>query len=81
MCTITLKATCAWMPKLDVSALQSMMVDPVVAADGRTYERSALEAWLQQHQVSPVTGHHLLHTRLVPNVAARAALSNCHLGI
>lgn len=69
------------MPELGVCALQSMMVDPVVAADGRTYERSAMEAWLQQHHVSPVTGHHLLHTILVPNVAARAALSNCYLGI
>lgn len=59
--------------------MQSMMVDPVVAADGRTYERSAMQSWLQRHLVSPVTGDPLLHPRLVPNVAARAALANFQL--
>ncbi len=54
--------------------MQAMMVDPVIAADGRTYERRAMELWLQQHDTSPVTGHKLLHGRLVPNIAARAAL-------
>lgn len=60
-------------------ALQNMMVDPFVAADGRTYERMAMEAWLQQHDTSPVTGDKLMHKRLVPNVAARAALTNQQL--
>ncbi|KAL0038943.1 hypothetical protein WJX77_002847 [Trebouxia sp. C0004] len=44
----------------------SMVVDPVVAADERTYERSAMEAWLQQHHVSPVRGHHLVHADWSP---------------
>ena len=54
------------------------MVDPVIAADGRTYERTAMEDWLQHH-TSPVTGDQLLHTRLVPNVVARAAMSHQQL--
>lgn len=33
-----------------------MMTDPVVAADGVTYERAAINEWLQQRDVSPVTG-------------------------
>ncbi len=55
------------------------MVDPVIAADGRTYERSAMEEWLHQHDTSPVTGDRLLHVRLVPNVIARAAMTNQQL--
>ena len=31
------------------------MVDPVIAADGHSYERKAIEAWLHQHSVSPVS--------------------------
>lgn len=31
------------------------MVDPVFAADGHTYEREAIEAWLQAHSTSPMT--------------------------
>lgn len=33
-----------------------MMRDPVVAADGVTYERAAINEWLQRRDVSPVTG-------------------------
>ena len=59
--------------------LQSVMVDPVIAADGRTYERRAMEEWLQHHHTSPVTADQLQHTRLVPNVVARAAMSHQQL--
>ena len=55
--------------------LQAAMVDPVIAADGHTYERGSIAAWLRQHDTSPVTGVRLQHSRLVPNVAARAMLS------
>ena len=43
------------------------MQEPVIAADGHTYEQAAMKAWLQQHTTSPVTGNDLPHTRLVPN--------------
>lgn len=52
------------------------MADPVIAADGRSYERVAMEDWLQHHDTSPVTGSMLLRKRLVPNVLARAAIAN-----
>ena len=44
------------------------MQDPVLAADGHTYEREAIERWLENNDESPVTGGILRHTRLIPNV-------------
>ena len=35
------------------------MSDPVTAADGMTYERAAIERWLQEHGTSPVSYTHL----------------------
>lgn len=58
-----------------VFASQVFMVDPVIAADGHTYERTALERWLQGSCLSPVTGSKLPHTRLVPNVLVKSALA------
>ena len=43
--------------------LQVLMVDPVIAADGHTYDRAALQEWLQDHTTSPVTGATLEHHR------------------
>jgi hypothetical protein len=34
---------------------QEPMIDPVVAADGHTYERAAIEVWLASHDNSPMT--------------------------
>jgi hypothetical protein len=43
------------------------MVDPVVAADGHTYERSAITRWMQTSDKSPLTGEVLSHSKLVSN--------------
>ncbi|KAL3153160.1 hypothetical protein ABBQ38_011912 [Trebouxia sp. C0009 RCD-2024] len=51
------------------------MVDPVIAGDGHTYERTAIQHWLQGSSLSPVTGDKLPHTRLVPNVLVKSALA------
>ena len=51
------------------------MKEPVIAADGHTYERAALEAWLLHSSTSPVTGDPLAHTRIVPNVLIRSAIA------
>ena len=54
------------------------MKDPVIAADGQTYERGAIQEWLvalggaPAH--SPVSGQLLEHTHLLPNLAMRALL-------
>ena len=56
--------------------VQVMMVDPVIAADGHTYERAAIQQWLQTKATSPVTSVLLKHTRLVPNVLAKTAIQS-----
>ncbi|GJP73714.1 hypothetical protein CLOP_g4406 [Closterium sp. NIES-67] len=43
------------------------MRDPVVAADGHTYEREYIETWIATSGVSPVTGQPLAHRALTPN--------------
>jgi hypothetical protein len=44
------------------------LTDPVIAADGFTYERSAIEGWFSSGKVtSPSTNEPLSHQRLIPN--------------
>ena len=54
-----------------VCSMQEEMVDPVIAADGHTYERMAIEIWLKGHDTSPMNGQQLAHKRLVPNVIVK----------
>eukprot|EP01052_Picozoa_sp_SAG31_P000949 SAG31_NODE_30_length_32545_cov_9.378999_12_plen_468_part_00 len=51
-----------------------IMADPVICADGHSYERKAIAAWLQNHRTSPRTGLPLEDTKLVPNHALRGAI-------
>jgi serine/threonine protein kinase len=52
-----------------------MMVDPVVAADGFTYERCHIERWIRGGGVSsPMTGQRLPHTKLTPNLTLKAMI-------
>ncbi len=46
--------------------LQVVMVEPVIAADGHTYEKAAIKAWLLDNTTSPVTREDLAHMRLIP---------------
>ena len=60
--------------------VQERLVDPVVAADGESYERDAMEAWLaQKGAVSPVTGQPLPSRDLTPNYSLRNLLQNLSL--
>jgi hypothetical protein len=52
----------------------AIMVDPVFCADGVTYERAAIELWLQSQNVSPVSGQVLFHKNLSPNDRLRAEI-------
>ena len=51
-----------------------VMENPAVAADGQTYERDAIENWVQSHNTSPLTNAMLPHTGLIPNIALRKAI-------
>ncbi|KAG2443689.1 hypothetical protein HXX76_002037 [Chlamydomonas incerta] len=66
---------------------QEVMEDPVVAADGHTYERKLIEKWMQRAQASgsaagpsssaprsPMTNQPLPNTVLVPILALRSAI-------
>lgn len=46
---------------------QELMKDPVVAADGFTYEREHISKWMATCNLSPSTGLPLAHTALTPN--------------
>ncbi|KAL3144209.1 hypothetical protein ABBQ32_003989 [Trebouxia sp. C0010 RCD-2024] len=52
-----------------------VLQDPVILADGHTYERNAVEEWLQLRDTSPVTGAVLPHKRMLPNVLIKQALA------
>jgi hypothetical protein len=53
------------------------MIDPVVAADGHTYERFAIARWLHESDKSPLTGSILPHKSLVPNYMLVSSLQEC----
>ncbi|KAH6817924.1 U-box domain-containing protein kinase family protein [Perilla frutescens var. frutescens] len=54
---------------------QEIMQDPVVAADGFTYESEALKGWLESgHDTSPMTNLKLQHCDMVPNHTLRSAI-------
>ncbi|MQL98669.1 hypothetical protein Taro_031378 [Colocasia esculenta] len=58
-------------------AVQEIMHDPVVAADGFTYEGEALRGWLQKgRETSPMTNLKLDHLNLTSNHALRFAIQD-----
>ena len=53
------------------------MEDPVIAADGHSYEKSEINAWFARgNNTSPKTGAQLEDTRLFPNHNLRNAIQN-----
>ena len=53
-----------------------LMEDPVLAADGHSYERQAIEAWLATHSTSPKSGQELPSAALIPNHALRNIIAD-----
>lgn len=51
------------------------MLNPVVAADGHTYEKSAILRWLQTSHISPLTGEVMRHKEVVPNYLLVSSLN------
>jgi hypothetical protein len=54
----------------------TVFTDPVIAADGHSYERQAIEEWLAHHATSPLTNLKLPHKHLVPNRAIKSAVQS-----
>lgn len=53
-----------------------IMADPVMAADGHSYERTAIMEWLAQHNTSPLTNEELEHLQLIPNRTLKKAIQS-----
>jgi hypothetical protein len=53
-----------------------IMVDPVIAADGHSYEQAAIERWFLTHMTSPMTGAVLSSRVVVPNHKLRAIIAD-----
>ena len=53
----------------------TLMDDPVVAADGHTYNRADIEKWLKEHDTSPLNHEPLEHKILIPNMAIRRQIN------
>ncbi|XP_067004691.2 WD repeat, SAM and U-box domain-containing protein 1 isoform X2 [Anabrus simplex] len=52
-----------------------VMLDPVICADGFTYERAAINEWfLSGRFTSPMTNAHLSDTKCIPNTALKMAI-------
>ncbi|HPE84727.1 MAG TPA: hypothetical protein PLO43_00920, partial [Chlamydiales bacterium] len=56
-----------------------LMYDPVIAADGETYEREAIERHLQSSNDSPLHGAALENKMLIPNRALQRTISSFRL--
>lgn len=46
---------------------KKLMLDPVLAFDGRCYDRAAIEEYLKLHNKSPITGDEAVTTMVFPN--------------
>ena len=57
------------------SITHEIMTDPVITSDGHTYERSAIEKWLNYNNHSPLTREIITRDSLVPNIALRDIIS------
>lgn len=55
--------------------LQELMEDPVVAADGMSYERSAITEWFRRGKLtSPTHGGKLDHRNFIPNIILKKVI-------
>jgi hypothetical protein len=53
-----------------------LMADPVMASDGITYERHAIELWMKTHDVSPLTNKPFDHKYLSTNITVRNLIAD-----
>ncbi len=55
------------------------MTDPVLCADGQTYERATIERWFEEHDTSPITGAPVSDRRTrITNNALRSVIGLFH---
>lgn len=54
----------------------NIIFDPVMTSDGHTFERKAIEAWLEKHEYSPITNLNLDSKILLPNFALKQLIKD-----
>ncbi len=60
---------------LECPLTMEVMRDPVMTADGQTYERTEIEKWFALgNRTSPLTGEELSSTNLLPNIVLRTVI-------
>ena len=55
-----------------------LIEDPVIASDGFTYERSAIQRWMAENAVSPITKKALKFAELRDNLIIKSLLITYH---
>eukprot|EP00803_Ostreobium_quekettii_P006880 evm.model.scf_64.7 EVM.evm.TU.scf_64.7 scf_64:63979-68538(-) len=60
---------------------QEVMTDPVIAADGHTYEKAAILSWFSKHTTSPMTNEELPSLNVIPNQTVVQLISNLRPGL
>lgn len=58
-------------PRFKCPITLDVFTDPVIAADGFTYERRAIKEYLKSHNISPLTRQKLKHTKVYSNKLLR----------
>lgn len=53
---------------------RELFSDPVIAPDGQTYERFAIDEWLRVNKRSPLTNLYM-ERNLIPNITVRQMVS------
>mmetsp|Transcript_12021 Transcript_12021/g.21352 ORF Transcript_12021/g.21352 Transcript_12021/m.21352 type:complete len:624 (+) Transcript_12021:51-1922(+) len=53
-----------------------VMEDPVIAADGHTYERAMISEWFRVRQTSPLTNAPLDSTAVIPNITLKKVIAD-----
>ena len=55
---------------------REIMIDPVITADGMTYEKEEIKKWLHSHNTSPLTGSKLENKKLIPNNSLKQVIND-----
>ena len=63
-------------PEFECPIKMELMNEPAIAADGHSYERSAITAWLENNNTSPNTNDELEHKMVTPNHALRIMIKD-----
>ena len=53
-----------------------LFVDPVICSDGHSYERVAIEDWIEKKGTSPITNQIFTTKEVIPNITLRKAVED-----